>query len=77
MESWSPLRITAQVLDRPTRDEALPDLVLINAEEIIIVVKIRGSLGCSDCDLVKFGILRNKGLAKSVVMTMNFSRADF
>jgi len=36
------------VLYIPTRDEALLDLVLSSAEELIREVKIGGSLGCND-----------------------------
>ena len=35
-----------QILDRPTRGEALLDLLLTNTEEIIKGVNIGGSLGC-------------------------------
>ena len=47
-----------QVIDGPTRGEALLDLVLTNAEESIREVKIGGSLGCSDHALVEFVILK-------------------
>lgn len=53
------------------------DLVLTKAEEIIKGDKTGGSLGCSDCALVEFGILRNVGLAKSRVRTLNFQGANF
>lgn len=36
-----------------------------DTEEVTKEVKIGGSLGCSDHVLVKFGISRNMGLAKS------------
>ena len=39
--------------------------MLTNEEESIRVVKIGGSLGCSDHALVEFVILKNEGLAKS------------
>ena len=51
--------------------------LLTNAEEIIKSVKVGGSLGCSDHALVEFVILRNVGLAKSGVRTLNFGRANF
>lgn len=38
------------VQDRSTRGATLPDLVLINMEEFIIEINIRGSLGCSTLD---------------------------
>ena len=66
-----------QVLDRPTRGEALLDLLLTNAEEIIKGVNVGGSLGCSDHALVEFVILKNAGLAKSRAGTLCFRRANF
>ena len=66
-----------QVLDRPTRDEALLDLLLTNAEEIIKGVKVGGSLGCSDHARVEFVISRDVGLAKNAIRTLNFGRANF
>lgn len=60
-----------QILDKPTRDEALLDLVCSNAEEI------GGSLGCSNPTLVELVVLRNRGLAKSGIRTLNFRRANF
>ena len=59
-----------QVLDRPTRGEALLYLLLTSAEDIIKGVKVGSSLGCSDCAPVEFTILRNVGLAKSGVRTL-------
>ena len=53
-----------QVIDGPTRGEALLDLVLTNEEKSIRDVKIGGSLGCSDHALVEYVILKNAGLAK-------------
>ena len=66
-----------QVIDEPTRGEALLDLVLTNAEESIKGVKIGGSLGCSDHALVEFVILKNAGLGKSRARTLCFRRANF
>ncbi|XP_048788476.1 uncharacterized protein LOC125687389 [Lagopus muta] len=66
-----------QVLDRPTRGEALLDLLLTNAEEIIKGVKVGGCLGSSDHALVEFVISSDVGLAKSRTRTLNFRRADF
>ena len=66
-----------QVLDRPTSGEALLDLPLTNAEEIIKGVNVGGSRGCSNHGLVEFVISRDVGLAKSGVRTLNFGRANF
>jgi len=66
-----------QVVDRPTRGEALLDLLLTNAEEIIKDVNVGGIPGCSDHALVEFVISRDVGLAKSGVRTLNFGSATF
>eukprot|EP00076_Gallus_gallus_P031122 XP_015155904.2 uncharacterized protein LOC107055427 [Gallus gallus] len=66
-----------QVVDRPTRGEALLDLLLTNAEEIIKDVNVGGSLGCSDHALVEFVISRDVDLAKGGVRTLSFGRANF
>ena len=65
-----------QVIDGPTRGEAILDLVLSNEEESIREVKIRGSLGCSDHALVEFVILKNAGLTKSRARTLCFRRVN-
>ena len=66
-----------QVVDRPTRGEALLDLVLTNTEEIIKDIKIGSSLGCSNCAVVQSVISRSAYLAKSGVRTLNFRIASF
>ncbi|KAK4810519.1 LOW QUALITY PROTEIN: hypothetical protein QYF61_004482, partial [Mycteria americana] len=66
-----------QVIDSPTRGEALLDLLLTNTDELIIWVKIGGSQGCSDHALVEFTILRDMGQVKSKVKTLNFRRVSF
>lgn len=63
------------VQDRSTRGATLLDLVLINTEEFIIEVNIRGSLGCSTLD--EFVFLRNVGLANIGGRTLKFRRPSF
>lgn len=41
-----------------TRKGALLDLVLTNEEEFVSNVKLKGSLGCSDHEMMEFRILR-------------------
>ena len=53
------------------------DLVLTNTLELIKEVKIVGALRSSDRVLVEFTILRNMGLTKSRVRTLNFRRVNF
>ena len=54
-----------QVLDKATRDEVLPDLVLTIAEELNKEGKLGGTWGCSDCAIFELVILRE--MAKSKV----------
>lgn len=63
------------VQNRPTRGATLPDLVLITAEQFIIEVNIRGSLGCSTLD--EFVFLRKVGMANIGVRILKFRRATF
>jgi len=55
----------SQVIDTPTRGDAIPDLVVTNASELISGIKTGGSLGCSDHALVEFTVLRDVGKAYS------------
>ncbi|GAB0205312.1 mitochondrial enolase superfamily member 1 [Grus japonensis] len=53
------------------------DLILTNKEGLIGDVKLKGSLGCSDHEMVEFRILRAARRARSKLTTLDFSRADF
>ncbi|KAK4827189.1 hypothetical protein QYF61_015151 [Mycteria americana] len=53
-----------QVIDTCTRGDAILDLMVTNASELISDVKIGGSLGCSDHALVEFTVLRDMGQGK-------------
>jgi len=64
-----------QVLDKATRDEVLPDLVLTIAEELNKEGKLGGTWGYSDCALFELVILRE--MAKSKVKTLIFRRTNF
>ena len=46
--------VLSQVIDGPTRGDAILDLMVTSASELIGDVKIRGSLGCSNHGLVEF-----------------------
>ncbi|GAB0190086.1 ras GTPase-activating protein 1-like [Grus japonensis] len=65
----------SQVIDSPTRGDALLDLMFTNASELIGDVKIGGSLGCSGHALVELAVLRDMGQAKSKARTLNFRKA--
>lgn len=66
-----------QVLDKSTRGEVLLDLVLTSVDEFIKEVKTGGNPGCSDHALLEFVMLRNIGLKKSTVRTLNFLKVKF
>ncbi|GAB0177908.1 hypothetical protein GRJ2_000256100 [Grus japonensis] len=50
-----------QVTEEPTRRGALLDLVLTNKEALVGDVRLKGSLGCRDHEMVEFRILRAAG----------------
>ena len=53
------------------------DLALMNKEGLVGNVKLKGSLGCSDHEMVEFKILRAARRADSTLTTLGFRRADF
>ncbi|XP_068531176.1 uncharacterized protein [Anas acuta] len=67
-----------QVVEEPTRQRVLLDLVLSNRDGLVSDVKVGGSLGCSDHEMVEFQIELGKGSkAKSRIATLDFRRANF
>ncbi|GAB0179465.1 hypothetical protein GRJ2_000411800 [Grus japonensis] len=60
-----------------TRRGAVLDLVLTNKEGLVGDMKLKGSLGCSDHEMVEFRILRTARRARSKLATLDFRRADF
>ena len=65
-----------QVVEEPTRGGALLDLILTNKEGLVKEVKVGGSLGCSDHEMVEFEILSGGSKAKSRNATLDFRRAN-
>ncbi|GAB0204561.1 hypothetical protein GRJ2_002921700 [Grus japonensis] len=53
------------------------DLVLTSKEGLVGNVKLKGSLGCSDHEMVQFKILRAAKRVHSKLTTLGFRRADF
>ncbi|GAB0184915.1 triadin [Grus japonensis] len=53
------------------------DLILTNKEGLVGDIKLKGSLGCSDHEMVEFRILRAARRAHSKLTTLDFRRADF
>ncbi|GAB0189924.1 protein inscuteable [Grus japonensis] len=56
---------------------AILDLVLTNKEGLVGNVKLKGSLGCSNHEMVEFRILRAVMRLHSKLATLDFRRADF
>ena len=53
------------------------DLVLTNKEGLVGNVRLKGSLGCSDHEMVEVKILRAARRVHSKLTTLDFRRADF
>ncbi|GAB0209615.1 hypothetical protein GRJ2_003427200 [Grus japonensis] len=66
-----------QVVEDPTRRGMLLDLVLPNKEGLVGDVKVGGSLGCNDHEMVEFRILHGRSRAISRITTLDFRRANF
>ncbi|GAB0203861.1 thrombospondin-4 [Grus japonensis] len=66
-----------QVIEEPTKRGAMLDLILTNKEGLVGDVKLKGSLGCSDHEMVEFKILRAARRAHSKLTALDFRRADF
>ncbi|GAB0188331.1 hypothetical protein GRJ2_001298400 [Grus japonensis] len=66
-----------QVIEEPTRRGAMLDLVLTNKEGLVGNVKLTGSLGCSDHEMVDFKILTAVRRTHNKLATLDFRRAAF
>lgn len=66
-----------QVLKELNRGDALLELLLINREELFEDVKADGSLGCTDCRMVKSKILKEVWEASNRVVILVFRRTAF
>jgi len=53
------------------------DLVLTNKEGLVEDVKVGGSLGCSDHEMIEFRILHGESRAVSRITTLDFKRDNF
>lgn len=66
------------VIEEPTRRGAMLDLVLTNKKGLMGNVKLKGSLGCSDHEMVEFENLRAAARRMHNKLTaLDFRRADF
>lgn len=46
-----------QMVGQLTRRGMWLDVTLTNEEDLVEVVKVEGSLGCNDCEMVEFSVL--------------------
>ncbi|PKU46342.1 glycerol kinase [Limosa lapponica baueri] len=65
------------MVEEPTNKGAMPDLILTKKEVWVGNVKLKGSLSCSDHEMVEFKILRAARRVRSKLTTLDFRRADF
>ncbi|GAB0181788.1 mitochondrial enolase superfamily member 1 [Grus japonensis] len=69
--------LTQEVVEEPKRRGVLLELVLTKKERLVEDVKVGGSLGCNDHEMVEFRILRGRSRAISRTTTLDFRRANF
>ena len=65
------------MMEDPTRRDAMLDLVLTNKDGVVWNVTLKGSLDCSDYEMVEFKIIRAMMSAHSKLATLDFRKADF
>ena len=65
------------MLDVPTRKEVLLDLLFTNQESLLCNISVSDSLGCSDHNIVEFGILLSVLKVSSKTRILDFRRANF
>ncbi|PKU46097.1 rna-directed dna polymerase from mobile element jockey- hypothetical protein [Limosa lapponica baueri] len=66
-----------QLVEEPTRREALLDLVLTNREGLVEDIKVGGDLGYSDHGKIEFRIVSSTRKPISRTETLDFRRANF
>ncbi|RMC04392.1 hypothetical protein DUI87_19213 [Hirundo rustica rustica] len=66
-----------QVLEEPMRRGAMLDLIVTSKEGLVENVKLKGSLGCPDHEMMEFEILGAARRAHSNLTALGFRRADF
>ena len=63
-----------QVTEEMTSRDSLLNLMLTNEEKLFRGVKVRGSVGCSDHEIVELRILRGRNKARSSITTLDVRR---
>ncbi|PKU47346.1 adaptin ear-binding coat-associated protein 1 [Limosa lapponica baueri] len=76
LECMEPNFLT-QLVGEPTRGGTSLSLLLTNREGLVGDVVVRGSLGLSDHEMVKFSIIREVRKGVSKTSTLDFWRVDF
>jgi len=66
-----------QMLDVPTRNEALLHLLLTNQENLLCNNSVSDSLGCGDDNTMEFGILLITLKVSIKTKVLDFRRANF
>lgn len=66
-----------QGVDEPTRRGALLDFILTNKEGLVEVMKVDGSLGCSDREVVELRISGGQNRIPSRITALDFRRVNF
>ncbi|PKU44641.1 dtw domain-containing protein 2 [Limosa lapponica baueri] len=66
-----------QMVEKPMRRGGMLDLGLTNNDGLVGNVKLKGSLGCSDHEIVEFKIFRAARRVRSKLTTLDFRREDF
>lgn len=66
-----------QVVNEPTKESTQLDHIFTNKEELVGELRARGSLGCSDHEMVKSRILQEGNKAKRRFTTSDFRRTGF
>lgn len=69
--------LLSQVIEKPTRGNAILDTKVTNISELMRDVNIGGSLGGSDHMMMEFAVWRNIGQLRSQGWALNFRKADF
>ena len=67
----------SQAIEDPTRGDAILDLLLTSANELIGNIRIGGCLGCSDHGMVEFILQREMRRAKNKIRMINFRKTEF
>ena len=65
------------IIGQLATEDGLLDLIVTNSEELFVDVKVKGSLDCSDHEVMEFSILRGGNKANSRITTLDFTGADF